>query len=139
MALFSANSRLLMSFSLALYLFICSPMISSTHLQKKKEHTQCSRKNGTQVSTVLVMKVVRMQWMAADWWDTYAVVLLMSCTLCSGSMVSGQRRMQGAKTMASALADMRLVSSCSTILDTNKSMPTTSANQINTDWKRGRP
>lgn len=40
----------------------------------------------------------------------------MSCTLCSGSMVSGQRRMQGAKTMARALADMRFVSSCSAIL-----------------------
>lgn len=49
-------------------------------------------------------------------WQPYAVVLLMSWTLCSGSMVSGQRRMQGAKTMARALADILLVSSCSAIL-----------------------
>lgn len=34
LALFSANSRLLMSFSRTLYLFICSQMISSTHLQR---------------------------------------------------------------------------------------------------------
>lgn len=32
LALFSANSRLLMSFRRILYLFICSQMISSTHL-----------------------------------------------------------------------------------------------------------
>lgn len=32
LALFSANSRVLMSFSLTLYLFICSQIISSTHL-----------------------------------------------------------------------------------------------------------
>lgn len=49
-----------------------------------------------------------------DW--PYVVVLLMSCTLCSGSMVSGQRRMQGANTMAKALADIRLVFSCRAIL-----------------------
>ncbi len=47
---------------------------------------------------------------------SYAVVLLMSCTLCSGSMVSGQRRIQGAKTIAKALADIRFVSSCRAIL-----------------------
>lgn len=47
---------------------------------------------------------------------SYAVVLLMSWTLCKGSMVSGQRRMQGAKTIAKALADIRLVSSCKAIL-----------------------
>lgn len=34
LALFSANSRVLMSFSRNLYLFICSQMISSTHLWK---------------------------------------------------------------------------------------------------------
>lgn len=44
----------------------------------------------------------------------------MSCTLCSGSMVSGQRRMQGANTMAKALADIRLVSSCRAILRNKK-------------------
>lgn len=49
---------------------------------------------------------------------SYAVVLLMSWTLCSGSMVSGQRRIQGAKTIANALADIRFVSSCRAILDT---------------------
>jgi len=48
--------------------------------------------------------------------DSYAVVLLMSWTLCSGSMVSGQRRIQGAKTIAKALADIRFVSSCKAIL-----------------------
>lgn len=47
------------------------------------------------------------------------MVLLMSWTLCSGSMVSGQRRMQGANTMARALADILLVSSCSAILRHN--------------------
>lgn len=47
---------------------------------------------------------------------SYVVVLLMSWTLCSGSVVSGQRRMQGANTMAKALADMRLVSSWRAIL-----------------------
>lgn len=47
---------------------------------------------------------------------THAVVLLMSWTLCSGSVVSGQRRTQGAKTMARALADILFVSSCSAIL-----------------------
>lgn len=47
---------------------------------------------------------------------TYAVVLPMSCTLSSGSIVSWQRRMQGAKTMARALADILLVSSCRAIL-----------------------
>lgn len=46
----------------------------------------------------------------------YAVVLPMSWTLCIGSMVSGQRRMQGANTIAKALADMRFVSSCKAIL-----------------------
>lgn len=51
---------------------------------------------------------------------SYAVVLLMSCTLCSGSMVSGHRRIHGANTMAKALADMRLVSSCKAILKTPK-------------------
>lgn len=51
--------------------------------------------------------------------ETYAVVLLMSWTLCSGSMVSGQRRMQGAKTMARALTDILLVSSCREILQHN--------------------
>lgn len=51
-----------------------------------------------------------------QYWWTYAVVLLISWTLCSGSMVSGQRRMQGANTMASALADILLVSSCKAIL-----------------------
>lgn len=47
---------------------------------------------------------------------SYAVVLLMSWTLCSGSIVSGHRRIQGAKTIAKALADIRLVSSCKAIL-----------------------
>lgn len=47
---------------------------------------------------------------------SYVVVLLMSWTLCSGSVVSGQRRIQGAKTMAKALADIRLVSSWRAIL-----------------------
>lgn len=48
---------------------------------------------------------------------SYAVVLLMSRTLCRGSMVSGQRSMQGANTMARALADMRFVSSWNKILN----------------------
>lgn len=39
-ALFSANSRLLMSLRRALYLFICSTTISSTHL-KKGERKNC--------------------------------------------------------------------------------------------------
>lgn len=54
---------------------------------------------------------------------SYAVVLLMSCTLCSGSMVSGHRRIHGAKTMAKALADIRLVSSCKAILQTTTLVP----------------
>lgn len=37
LALLSANSRLLMSFSRTLYLFICSQMISSTHLQRERK------------------------------------------------------------------------------------------------------
>lgn len=37
LALFSANSSVLMSFSLTLYLFICSPIISSTHLWRSSE------------------------------------------------------------------------------------------------------
>lgn len=48
---------------------------------------------------------------------SYAVVLLMSWTLCRGSMESGQRRMHGANTIASALADIRFVSSCKAILE----------------------
>lgn len=48
---------------------------------------------------------------------SYAVVLLMSWTLCRGSMESGQRRMHGAKTIAKAFADIRFVSSCRAILD----------------------
>lgn len=47
---------------------------------------------------------------------SYAVVLPMSRTLCNGSVVSGQRSMQGANTMASAFADMRFVSSWNEIL-----------------------
>lgn len=35
LALLSANSRVLISFSLALYLFTCSQMISSTQLKHK--------------------------------------------------------------------------------------------------------
>lgn len=35
LALLSANSRLLMSLSRTLYLFICSQMMSSTHLKKQ--------------------------------------------------------------------------------------------------------
>lgn len=38
LALLSANSRLLMSFRRALYLLICSLMISSTHLQMKENN-----------------------------------------------------------------------------------------------------
>lgn len=37
LALLSANSRLLMSFRRTLYLFICSQMISSTHLQWERK------------------------------------------------------------------------------------------------------
>lgn len=37
LALFSANSRLLMSFRQALYLLICSLMTSSTHLQGREQ------------------------------------------------------------------------------------------------------
>ena len=48
--------------------------------------------------------------------ESHAVVLLMSWTLCRGSVVSGQRKMQGANTMARALADILLVSSCKVIL-----------------------
>lgn len=36
LALFSANSRLLMSFNRILYLFICSQIMSSTHLWRQK-------------------------------------------------------------------------------------------------------
>lgn len=38
LALLSANSRLLMSFRRALYLLICSLMISSTHLQTEENN-----------------------------------------------------------------------------------------------------
>lgn len=65
----------------------------------------------------------------------YVVVLLMSCTLCSGSVVSGQRRMQGANTMAKALADIRLVSSCRAILRNKK---TPSETRIKREGGRGR-
>lgn len=37
LALFSANSRVLMSFRRALYLVICSQMITSTHLEDVEE------------------------------------------------------------------------------------------------------
>lgn len=43
LALFSANSRLLMSFRRALYLPICSLMINSTHLQGKRIHLHKNR------------------------------------------------------------------------------------------------
>ena len=43
LALFSANSRVLMSLSRTLYLFICSHMISSTHLHETQETKPCRR------------------------------------------------------------------------------------------------
>lgn len=72
LALFSANSRLLMSFSRALYLFICSPMISSTHLRKKKKTDSVSAWGEdmiTHVSTIVAMK-------GYIWWE------------CSGGQLS---------------------------------------------------
>lgn len=106
LALLSANSRELMSFSLALYLFTCSKMISSTQLKHKT----------TGLFTYFKSCILIMHTHINTKWPSYAVVLLMSCTLCRGSMLSGHRRIQGANTIARALALIRFVSSCNEIL-----------------------
>lgn len=137
LALLSANSRLLMSFRRALYLLICSLMTSSTHLGKERagQHREqedlvlLHYNNTWQHYFVFIAKfhlrssnnedktnILMNEALAVQRGRTYAVVLPMSCTLSSGSMVSWQRRMQGAKTMARALADILLVSSCRAIL-----------------------
>lgn len=60
LALLSANSRLLMSFSRTLYLFICSQMISSTHLQRE-------RKLKKQNKTRAFNDGIQCHWNAAGW------------------------------------------------------------------------
>lgn len=45
LALLSANSRLLMSFRRALYLLICSLIISSTHLQRREGQRGLTKEN----------------------------------------------------------------------------------------------
>ena len=96
----------------------CSPPGSSVHGIFQARVLESGAIAFSNKVTTLAQKSVGYCRGDSDW--PYVVVLLMSCTLCSGSMVSGQRRMQGANTMAKALADIRLVSSCRAILRNKK-------------------